>query len=488
MLQCLLHSATGRLLAAKGRSCCESNQLRIRFASFSSPPRDSFATPSYRRAVTTATALSAGGSSAEKNAIAARRSEGEMAESERVRRAPAPERGARQPKNVADYWVAALRKQSREESNNPNPEDRKQRPPRTQPAVPVQRPLSSNPSLFSLESNLISPATTNSQPFSYSQAPPPPPPQRHSAHEHRNEGRTHDHRQSNHPEQRQNHSNPKSHNSLPNPSPSRHREQLDKVYGEPRYDAEFDRALPTTSRTPTSSSAPPRTLFGVPNGNASSSTLDPPRHRDKDDTYSRRPRSKRDQIDVGDLGGKRGNNSRESIESEDSGRPGSRSSKEARHRRKKEGEKDRIPGEATATSPTTLMSPPASTAPPRQLFDPRRDDPVKFSKPASRKNPTPSVASVASSNNSNAAHPNSDLSSRPELESDGRQDPNPAVTQLRRAYREITELETKLQDEHKAAFVVATREEEAAQGLRPAGVEKKCDDDYWVNLATGHKQ
>ena len=92
------------------------------------------------------------------------------------------------------------------------------------------------------------------------------------------------------------------------------------------------------------------------------------------------------------------------------------------------------------------------------------------------------------SNTSNAAHPNSDLSSRPELESDGRQDPNSAVTQLRRAYREISELETKLQDEHKAAFVTATREEEAAQGLRPAGVEKKYDDDYWVNLATGHKQ
>lgn len=462
------------------------NQLRFRNCIFFFYPAG---VPSHRPVVAIACVLSAveGGSSAERAAISARRRAGEMAEREGDRR----ERAPRQPKNVADFWVAALRKQSREsdESNNLNPP--KQRPARMQTAPPAQRPLSSNPSLFSLESNLISPATTNSQPFSYSQAPAPAPPPRQSTHEHRHdrhESRAHEQRHSSHPEQRHKNSSSKSHNSFPNPSPSRHREQLDKVYAEPRYDAEFDRALPSTSRTTHSSTAPPRTLFGATNGNASSSTLDPLRHRDKDD--SRRPRSKRDQIELGDLGGKRGNNSRESIESEDSGRPGSRSSKEARHRRKREGEKERPQGEITATSPATLMSPPASTAPSRQLFDPRRDDPVKFShgNSSTRKNSAPSIVSVASCNNSNAAHPNSDLSSRPELESDGRQDPNSAVTQLRRAYREITELETKLQEEHKAAFVSATREEEAAQGLRAAGVEKKYDDAYWVNLATGHKQ
>lgn len=65
---------------------------------------------------------------------------------------------------------------------------------------------------------------------------------------------------------------------------------------------------------------------------------------------------------------------------------------------------------------------------------------------------------------------------------------NPVVAQLRRAYRDITDLESKLQDENKAAMAAATRDDEAGQGLRIQGGGKRYDDDYWVRLATTHKQ
>lgn len=62
------------------------------------------------------------------------------------------------------------------------------------------------------------------------------------------------------------------------------------------------------------------------------------------------------------------------------------------------------------------------------------------------------------------------------------------MTQLKRAYKDITDLETKLQDEHRAALAAAAREEEAGPGVRIQGGGKKYDDEYWVKLATGHKQ
>lgn len=76
----------------------------------------------------------------------------------------------------------------------------------------------------------------------------------------------------------------------------------------------------------------------------------------------------------------------------------------------------------------------------------------------------------------------------------GRKEQHPAVTQLKRAYREITDLEGKLQEEHKAAAREREREEEVESGgsgvgpRRLQGTRTRWDDDYWVRLAMKHKQ
>ena len=206
------------------------------------------------------------------------------------------------------------------------------------------------------------------------------------------------------------------------------------------------------------------------------------------------------------MGTAKGSASKESLESEESDRPGSRSSKEGRHRRRKEGERESKPkkegelGVGEGLNPTLVSEPSLSPGTAshsnssRQLFDPRRDDPVRFAHggPAIKKSLAPSIVSsfassamsVASVASVESRNDRNDLTE----EAVGKQDQNDFVTGLRKAYREITDLETKLQEEHKAAFVAATREEEAAQGLRVPGIGKKYDDEYWVKLATGHKQ
>lgn len=340
-------------------------------------------------------------------------------------------------------------------------------------------------------------------------------------------------------------------------SSHRHREAPERIYAEPKYDAEFDRGagssrplLPTTTTTSTTTASShqqqqsrlfnPERPNSLPVVRYSETTTTSSSSRRGDTTTTRPVRSKRDVVDPVDLGlQKKGRESKESVASEDSGRPGStRSSKEGRHRRKKEegvrssgrrgetggGVEERgAVGQGTGSMAGTIVLSGAgggsttlagnanattTTTTPRQLFDPRRDDPVRFAPSTtangttrSKKHSTPSLLSVTSLSSTSDLAPSPSSRSNPNAlsnefddvntasTSNGRQDPNSFVVQLKRAYREITDLETKLNDEHRAASNAALREEEErGEGIRIQGGRKKHDDDYWVRLANGHKQ
>jgi protein SMG6 len=328
---------------------------------------------------------------------------------------------------------------------------------------------------------------------------------------------------------------PQSHNLFPNEtrpgssfrpinanSSHRHRDQQERVYAEPKYDAEFDRGLAAPIRSSSTTIPPPpvRNLFNPDQAPRPATNLAPPnaavaggsdpfKRIEREDNSARRLRSKRDVIDPNDLGlHKKGRESKESIGSEDSGKPGSRSSKEGRHRRKKNRDGEEriarqggiiegatvVPGLHHQTSSGNLNPVIATQSGPttssRQLFDPRKDDPVRFTpsavgSPRPKKPTTPSILSTHSATSTltpveTAAPP--DFEENSQNNGARQQD---IVGELKRAYRDIVELESKLQDEHKAA----TREEEdLGHGVRIQGARKKYDDDYWVRLATGHKQ
>lgn len=69
---------------------------------------------------------------------------------------------------------------------------------------------------------------------------------------------------------------------------------------------------------------------------------------------------------------------------------------------------------------------------------------------------------------------------------------HPALAHIKRLYKEITTLETQLQEENRAAQAAASRdaegEEGKAAGVRIQGQAKRFDDEYWVKLASRHKQ
>ncbi|KPV77805.1 uncharacterized protein RHOBADRAFT_51613 [Rhodotorula graminis WP1] len=161
----------------------------------------------------------------------------------------------------------------------------------------------------------------------------------------------------------------------------------------------------------------------------------------------------------------------------------------------------------------------------RQLFDPRRDDPMRFAearaeRTAARhgglaKGPaadtrslasgsvlsfasdmTADDAASASASAASGAAPSASSSKRP---------PHPAMAPLKRAYREITDLEARVADEHRAAQAASAREggeadDFAASGagggggakagvrIQGAGSRARLDDEFWVRLATLHKQ
>jgi protein SMG6 len=224
-----------------------------------------------------------------------------------------------------------------------------------------------------------------------------------------------------------------------------------------------------------------RALFN-PDERVQASAVSVERIRGEDAVERRRTRSKRDVVEIADLGAGRAKESKESLDSEEGGRPGSRSSKEGKHRRRREGERrrgeDREAGGAAVSQAASLGGMSS-----RQLFDPRRDDPVRFSHGSNNRK------STASDTRSLAPSTISIASSAPSInESNPVQDANSFMAQLRRAYKDIQDLEGKLQDEHRAALAAAVRDEEADGGVRIQGSAKKSDDNYWVRLAMGHKQ
>ncbi|KAL8283301.1 hypothetical protein RQP46_005711 [Phenoliferia psychrophenolica] len=450
---------------------------------------------------------------------------------QRVRDSRPPPQAPSQPAgaNVADRWVAQLRRKAREDDSGQaqtprrggqqggggqaareQQQQQQQAPPqgiqgRYRPAssstTGTGRPTSSSPSLFSLESGPASPTTTAPPPFPFPSSQPPP--HRHSA---APASSSHQH---SYP--------PRSHASLPPTSSpplgsaqaeraggGRHREQLDRVYGDSRYDAEFDRSVPRTSSSSTATQQPTasssRALFipDAPNNSHhhhlysphAPSNPNPNSNNSASNNSSSNPprssrRSKRDVVEPADVGARRGGkDSRESLESEefnDTGRPASRSSRESKTRRKKEDGSSRRRDEDPGASSTSLGGA-------ARLYDHKKDDPIKFptSGRSSKKSTINDNRSLASSA---ASFASSDPGAEPRHGAKRRDaDPPPFVMELKRAYREITDAESKIQDEHRAALAAAAREDDAQQGVRIQSGVKKLDDEYWVKLATSHKQ
>lgn len=170
----------------------------------------------------------------------------------------------------------------------------------------------------------------------------------------------------------------------------------------------------------------------------------------------------------------------------------------------------------------------------RQLFDPRKDDPMRFavarpsagvssaSQQQQQQQAPPAYASTAGFTGStftlqtesvmNLASPSGtaaaadDASSirtgasghhdaHPSASSSSSKRPDhPILAELKKAYRGILELEKKLQDEHRKATKEAERAAEdvaaanGTEGVQIQGQGKKYDDEYWVKLAKAHKQ
>ncbi|GAA5987663.1 hypothetical protein JCM10908_007156 [Rhodotorula pacifica] len=209
-----------------------------------------------------------------------------------------------------------------------------------------------------------------------------------------------------------------------------------------------------------------------------------------------------------------------------------------RRRRAAEGEGDEDGGGDLTAGAGSLAN--AQGGKNRQLFDPRKDDPMRFAAAAPRPGPgsvaSGPAATTASNGKSGVAFPPGltgstftlqtesvmnfagqsdafggadDASSvhtssqhAPAASTSGKRPDHPILAELKKAYRGILELEKKLQDENrKAAKDVERAAENAAAGVGAGGLEgpgnggvqiqgqgKNYDDEYWVKLAKAHKQ
>ncbi|GAA5913003.1 uncharacterized protein JCM6883_000484 [Sporobolomyces salmoneus] len=428
--------------------------------------------------------------------------------------------------SVIRGWRSSLRNQNQSPSRG-TPAQQQQQPAirrTTRPPSGVSSTrLSSNPSLLSLEQPPLSPTTTvasRNYPYATSTTSLPPPvssgfPPRSPTLP----------TSSQHPPRQRFPSN--------GGGVGRHAAQLQRVYDKPRYDAEFDRgnnhkpstassstpalfdpdAPPSSSVSATASVSTARQPHAGSNGNGNG----PERRRERElreDGTVRRPRSKREPVAPLDLGRKQVKESKESLESVEtdfSGRTKSSSGggggKKSRRRREGDGfDEQGDNGDAGASR--------------RQLFDPRRDDPTRFNSSNSLPLPQPkrnnstvtadtrSVAGMSIHSFNSVYSGNSDVvgaggggaeaddSVSINTTNSGRLTANdPALANLKRAYREVMDLEKKLQDEHRAAMVAKDREDDeqnVGKGVRLHGAAKnssaKHDDEYWVRLANGHKQ
>ncbi|GAA5820940.1 hypothetical protein JCM3770_002637 [Rhodotorula araucariae] len=314
---------------------------------------------------------------------------------------------------------------------------------------------------------------------------------------------------------------PRHHSHSHSPAPSAARSH--RPHRPPAYDPDFDRAPPLAHQA----------LFN-PQPHPYSSPPAPPRpRRDRqlvrqDAPAQRPPRSKRDAVDPADLGrraaaasatgsavklasagpGPAGVGSKESIESVETDFSGrTRSSGGGRRRRRREdGDDDDEPGLPAGAATTATKT--------RQLFDPRRDDPMRFAEaraarfgkgvaPDARSLASGSVLSFAS--DTTADYAADDAASATTAAGSthasgsaeaGRRAAHPAMAPLKRAYRAITDLEARVQDEHRAAQAASARGADASEGMGSGkGVRiqggagtQRLDDEYWVRLASLHKQ
>ncbi|BGP16794.1 hypothetical protein JCM10213v2_004798 [Rhodosporidiobolus nylandii] len=301
---------------------------------------------------------------------------------------------------------------------------------------------------------------------------------------------------------------------------------LPREYPKQRYDAEFDRSLaggherggrelfnpnaPSSSSSPAYPSPPPippsRSAEERPRRERSRTRdrdLDPSssRSRSQQAQQQQPQRSVRERIDPSALGSSRASpavaagadskDSLESVETDFSGRTAKSSNGGRRRRREKEGDEAGEGQEGKG----------------RMLFDPRRDDPMRFAgtpgpaagkgKADARKVAGQSMMSIATtaSGFSDAPDPAGGADDAASLFTTSttassaaqQKKQHPAVSELKRVYREIQELEQRVQDEAKAAQREREREE-GNGGVRLAGGRTKADDEYWVRVAAWHKQ
>ncbi|KAM0789307.1 hypothetical protein ACM66B_000146 [Microbotryomycetes sp. NB124-2] len=287
---------------------------------------------------------------------------------------------------------------------------------------------------------------------------------------------------------------------------------MDRVYAQPRYDADFDRGNPSSSRQTAQ-----RTLFDPNAPPQPTHHSQSPRHAqpqehsgaDASAASTRRPtRSKREPVNVLDLGRRvatgRGplaeHESRESIESEDSvvshkSKTGSKSSRDGirpRRSRKDESSRTTRDGDSSLKSVTANATSAAAPSTARQLFDPRRDDPVRFSQAppanaASHRRREMSNGGVSSSV-SLVSTASTQVEPTADREAGSRTQQHPLVAQLKDLYRHITALETQLQEEHRIALSLLAQDEDNEPAVKIKGGSTRFDDEYWAKLAVQHKE
>ncbi|GAA5899122.1 hypothetical protein JCM8208_003009 [Rhodotorula glutinis] len=310
--------------------------------------------------------------------------------------------------------------------------------------------------------------------------------------------------------------------------------------------------------------------------------LDPPprprrEHRERPDRGDRpdrddarpRTRSKREPVDPADLGRRAGagsgsglvaarsgaghahhhssratvaqgsKESLESVETDFSGRTrssggGGGASGGRRRRRREEagGDEGDEAADSVAAGLGSVAGASSASRSSRQLFDPRRDDPMRFAEARAErtagrhphgalvKGPAADTRSLASGSvlsfasdmtGDDAASASASAASGAPSASGSKRPPHPAMAPLKRAYREITDLEARVTDEHRAAQAAASAREGgeadefasgggggggglggAKAGVRiqgaGAGGRARLDDEFWVRLATLHKQ
>ncbi|GAA6004372.1 uncharacterized protein JCM10292_001450 [Rhodotorula paludigena] len=310
---------------------------------------------------------------------------------------------------------------------------------------------------------------------------------------------------------------------------------------------------PHQSHFPHSATAPPTSSAAALSAQQQQQQQPPslPRSRRerelREDGTVRRPRSKREPVDLADLGRRAGSGSGtgsrgavpaggegskeslESVETDFSGRTkssGGGGGGGGRRRRRREDGEDGAAGGAGDGDEALFGGAAGGSGKNRQLFDPRRDDPMRFAEAraeraasrAASKADARSVLSFRSDLTGGAGGGESSVGggaddaasiltagSAPASSSHGgsaggrKKEPHPAMAQLKRAYREILDLETRLQEENRAVQAATLREVDAEEGVAPSkgvriqggtgvGGTKRFDDEYWVKLANGHKQ